>query len=106
MSDGEKKFDLNAILNQVKALGRGGIWFGAGFLVAKGKLDFEDAVTYVGLVLTILGGGATVVAHTNSSIVSAASQVPEMKEMGIADQKLAQVAKDADPETKVKVMAS
>lgn len=91
----------NALLNKVKALGRGGLWFVAGFFVAKGRLSFEDAVTYVGLVLTLVSGGLTAQAHTNASIVQAAAQVPEVKTVVISDQKLAEAAQKAAPETNV-----
>jgi uncharacterized membrane protein len=95
------KSQRNSILNKVKALGRGGVLFVAGFVVAKGKIDFEEALTYIGIVLTLLGGGLTTQAHTDKSIVMAAAQVPAVTDMRIEDEHLAEAAKAAAPETTI-----
>jgi hypothetical protein len=93
--------NLNSVLNKVKGLGRGGLWFAAGFLVAKGKLDIEDAITYVGLVLTLAAGGLTTQAHTDKSIVVAAAQTEAVTNMRINDDTIAEAAKAAAPETTI-----
>lgn len=97
------KWDLAAFKNQASALGRGGIWFIAGVVVGRGWLDGDNAIMIAGGVLTVIGGGLSGLANTNSSIVQSASQVPEVKRMDISDLKLAQAAQSADPETIVKV---
>jgi hypothetical protein len=93
--------DTAALKNQAWGVARGGIWFAAGVTVGRGWLNGETALTIAGAVLTVVAGGATGVANSNSSIVQAASQVPEVKAMAIADAKLAAAAAKADPETKV-----
>ena len=95
--------DISALKNQTAGLARGGIWFAAGWVVGKGLLDGNTAVTIAGALLTVVGGAWTGFANSNSSIVQAASQVPEVKAMAISDAKLAEAAKKADPETKVTV---
>lgn len=96
--------DIAALKNQGAGLARGGLWFGAGWVVGKGIVDGDTAVGIVGGLLTLLGGGFSMLANSNSSIVQAASQVPEVKAMAIADAKLAEAAKKADPMTEVKVV--
>lgn len=94
--------DLGLLKNQGAGLARGGIWFGAGWVVGKGLVDGDTAVTIAGAVLAVVSGAWSGWANTNSSIVQAASQVPEVKAMAIADAAMAQKAKIADPETRVK----
>lgn len=96
--------DTAALKNQAMALGRGGVYFLAGVAVGKGWLQGETAFQIAGAVLTVVGGALTVSANTNSSIVQAASQVPEIKRMDIASPDLAKAARTADPTTEVKVV--
>lgn len=96
--------DISMLKNQGAGLARGGIWFGAGWVVGKGMVDGDTAVTMVGAVLALVSTGWSTLANTNSAIVQAASQVPEVKSMGFTDKGLAQAARTADPETKVTVM--
>lgn len=91
--------DIAALKNQTAGLVRGGIWFAAGWVVGKGILDGDTAVGIGGAVLTLLGGGWTALANSNSSIVQAAAQIPEVKAITIADPQLALAAKVADPAT-------
>lgn len=93
--------DYAALKNQAMGLGRGGVWFLAGAAVGYGLVNGETAIGIAGAVLTLIGGGLTGVANTNNSIVQAASQVPEVKAMSIADPGLVAAAKSADPETRV-----
>jgi len=93
--------DTAALKNQAWGVARGGIWFAAGVTVGRGWLNGETALTIAGAVLTLIGAGATAVSNSNSSIVQAASQVPEVKSMSIADPVLAAAASRADPETRV-----
>lgn len=96
--------DTAALKNQAFALGRGGVYFAAGVAVGRGWLQGDTALAIVGAVLTVIGGSWTAVANSNSSIVQAASQVPEVTGMVIADPKLAEAAKKADPSTEIKVV--
>jgi hypothetical protein len=99
--------DIAALKNQGAGLARGGLWFAAGFTVGKGILDGDTAVTIAGAILTMAGGGLTTLAHTNSSIVKAFTQIPEVKSLTIADEKLGEVAKEVakntEPPTRVNV---
>lgn len=95
-------YDLAALKNQAFGISRGGIWFASGWVVGYGLLNGETAVTIAGALLTALGGGLTGLSNTNNSIVQAASQIPEMKRMDIADPKLAIAAKIADPGTNIR----
>lgn len=95
--------DLSALKNQGAGLARGGLWFGGGWVVGRGYLDGDTAVGIIGAVITLVGGSWSALANTNNSIVQAASQVPEVTGMVIADPKLAEAAKKADPETHVVV---
>jgi hypothetical protein len=97
-------WDTAAIRNQSMALGRGGIWFVAGVTVGRGWLSGETALTIAGAILTLIGGGVSAFANTNSSITQAFAQIPEVKQISVSDPKLAEVAKKADPETKVVVL--
>lgn len=90
------------IWNQASALGRGGVWFVAGYAVGQAWVDGATAITIAGGVLTAVAAFLSGKANTDSSIVQAASQVPAVKEMAIADPQLAEAAKKADPETVVK----
>lgn len=92
-----------ALYNKVKALGRGGVWFVSGYFVAKGWVSFDNAVMAVGAVLTLLAGGLTTQAHTDSSIAQAAAKVKSVETMVISDPKLAKTVAAAAPETRVVV---
>lgn len=96
--------DNAQIKNQLAALGRGGIYFAAGVAVGRGWLNNETALTIAGAVLTAIGTGWSAVANTNTSIVSAASQVPQVASMTLTDPQLASAAKKADPATEIKVV--
>lgn len=95
--------DLSALKNQGAGLARGGIWFGAGWVVGKGLVDGDTAITIAGTVLALVGGGLTGLANTESSITAAFSAIPSTKKIETSDPKLAEVAKKADPETVVVV---
>lgn len=96
--------DWAALKNQASGLGRGGIWFIAGAAVGYGLVNGETAIGIAGAVLTLIGGGLSGIANSNSSITSAFSQMPTTKEIVTSDPKLAEVAKVADPDTKVKIV--
>lgn len=97
-------WDTAALKNQAMGYARGGIWFAAGVTVGRGWLNGETALTIAGAILALIGGGATGIANTNKSITSAFSQIPEVKEIGVSDPKLAEAAVKADPATVVKVL--
>lgn len=95
--------DTAALKNQGMGYLRGTIWFAGGFAAGAGYIHGDTAIQIAGAVLLAIGGSATTIANTNSSIVQAASQVPDVKAMAIADPKLADKAKSADPATEIVV---
>lgn len=95
--------DLAALKNQGAGLARGGVWFGAGWVVGKGMIDGDTAVTIAGAILTVIGGGLTGLANTNGSITAAFSAMASTKKIETSDKKLAAIARSADPETMVVV---
>lgn len=88
--------DTAALKNQGAAFARGGIWFAAGVTVGRGWLDGDTAITIVGTLLALGGSVWTGIANTNSSIVAAATAMPEVDSKklaaAIADPTLKEVA--------------
>lgn len=97
--------DLGFLKNQSAALARGGIFFVAGVVTGRGWLEGETALMIAGAILTAVSTGWGGMANTNKAIVQAASQVPEVTSMSIADPVLASAAKHADPQTHVREIA-
>lgn len=95
--------DKNAILNQAGAYARGGIYFAAGWTVGYGVMSGETALQIAGAFVTLLPLVWSGFANTNAAVVAAAAKVPEVVELHSTDPKLAEVAKQADPTTKVVV---
>lgn len=91
-----------ALWNQLNGAGRGGIWFAAGFAVGYGILTGETAIGIAGGVITAVAAWRTSSANADTSITAAFSAMPTTKAIEVSDAKLAQVAKIADSETKVK----
>jgi hypothetical protein len=96
--------DLSALRNQSTGLARGGIWFGAGFVVGYGILNGETSIMIAGGLITLVGGGWTGLANTNNAITQAFSQIPSTKKIETSDPVLAEAAKKADPSTVVRVV--
>lgn len=97
-------WDTAALKNQAFGVVRGGIWFAAGVVVGAGYIGGETAVTIAGAVVAALGAAWTSKANSNSSITQAFSQIPAVKAIAVADAKLAEAAKQADPNTEVKLV--